>query len=392
MTNKPAPKGKPASKVVAKSEPTNSVRMDSTRLERFLSDRDALAQQSEGTFKRGFVRWTFRNVAVSLTLIHPGGSQAKINVACRNLSSGGIAVLHSAFVYNGTPCVVELKNTLGVVHPIEGSVVRCTHLQGTIHEVGIKFNSVIDPREFMTLDPFADGFSLERVDPESLRGVVLYIEDSSLDQALVRHYLRETQIQLIVASTLDEAMTKAMNGVDLILCDHNLGDVDGTQVITKLREAGLSQPILMVTADTSPQTREKIITAQANAFITKPLKQTTLFRALGEFMMLNSTGGGLNSTLNADHPNSGLLEVFVREMREYARQIEEAIKAGDGAKAKALCIQVKGSAPVMGFDRLADLADSAAKALGANNSLSDSAVPLRTLISACQRASSRQAA
>ncbi len=392
MMNKPRPQGTHTSKVVATNEPVNTIRMDSVKLNRFLTERDAMSAKNEGPLKRGFVRWAFRSVAVSLSVVHPGGSSTKFNVACRNLSSGGIGVLHSAFIYNGTKCVIELKGTNGQMQTIEGTVLRCSHVQGTIHEIGIKFTKPIDPHLFISLDPFADGFSLENVNPESLRGVVLYIEESTLDQAMVRHYLRETQVQLIVASTLDDAMQKVMNGVDLILCDQNLGDTDGAEVIKKLRESGLSQPILMVTADTSNWTRQKLITAQCNAFITKPLKQTTLFRALGEFMMLNTAGGGMNSTLTANHPNAGMLDTFVHEIKEYAKQIETAVAANDAAKVRGLCLQIKGSAPAMGFDRLAELADAAQNALSAKGTIADSIVPVRTLMSACQRASNRVAA
>lgn len=383
---------KPNSSMPSGDKPGNSVRMDQTRLNKFLDERDAAAAKNENKPRREYVRWPFRSAAIELTVSQPGGSVTKFNVACRNLSSGGIGVLHNSYMHKGTTCFVKLTNNLGEKQNIEGVVVRCVHVQGTVHDVGLKFLKPIDPKQYIALDPFSDGFSLETVNPENLRGTVLYIEDSPLDQALVRHFLRETQIRLIIAANPEEAIEKAMNGVDLLLCDYNLGDVAGDEIVQRLREAGLSQPILMVTADTSSITREKLIKAKANAFITKPLKQTTLFRALGEFMMLSNDVGGLASTLPMNHPNMGLLETFVQEIKDYGRQLEQAMAKDNATKVRALCLQIIGSAPVMGFQRLADLAVAAEKAVSSTMSVGEAAVPLRTLIGACQRATARSMA
>ncbi|MCC6319974.1 MAG: response regulator [Phycisphaerales bacterium] len=392
--NRPTPGSSPhrtPSRVVAPSAPANSIRLDATKLDRLLDAHDAGSANNAAALKRSHVRHTFRTLAVKLTLSHPGGSQTRFSVACRNLSSGGIGVLHSAYVHSGTPCTIELVSTSNTTHTIEGKVVRCGHLQGTVHEIGIKFNGAIDTREFLALDPFADRFTLESVDPQNLTGTVLYIEDVALDQAVVRHFLRETQMQLVVVTTADEALAKAAGGVDIILCNHEVGGVPGAVIINKMREAGISQPILIVTADTSPATREMLGAANCDAFITKPLKQSTLFRALGEFCTGNS-GGGLFSSLPENHPNVGLIETFIREVREYAKQIDAATQAGDAARVRTLCIQIRGSAPILGFERLADMAAAVEAILARSGSVSDAAVAIKTLTNACNRTSARAAA
>lgn len=371
--------------------PSNSIRMDQAKLNRFLDERDA-DSKSDKNPRRGFVRWPFRNACIAMTVTHPGGSSATFNVACRNLSSGGLGVLHSAYVHKGTRCTVELPATDGQTVSVEGAVVRCVHVSGTIHEVGVQFSKPIDPKLFIALDPFSNGFSLETVDPVNLRGTVLYVEDSSLDQTLVRHFLRETQIHLIIVPTAEEGLAKALEGVDLIMCDQNLGGGKGSEFVHKARTAGLSQPILMVTADTSPATRAALAKAKATAFVTKPLKQETLFRALAEFMVVSASAGGISSSLPENHANIGLLETFVDEIKQHAGQLESAIEEGNTEKARSLCLQIIGSAPVMGFETLAELARTAEAALDGSNAITDAAVPLRTLVSACQRTSARRAA
>jgi CheY-like chemotaxis protein len=376
----------------AAATPANSIRLDSGRLNRFLDDRDRLSAQNESKPRRDFVRWPFRNACIALTVVHPGGSNSVFNVACRNLSSGGIGILHSSYMHKGTRCFISLPRTDGQKVSMEGTIVRCSHVSGTIHEIGIQFLKPIDAKQYVELDPFSNGFSLETVDPENLRGTVLYIEDSALDQALIRHYLRETQIRLIVVADVQEGLKKALEGVDLILCDYNVGQEMGSSFVARAREAGLSQPILMVTADTSSFTRQQLIKAQATAFITKPVKQQTLFRALAEFMMLGADAGGISSSLPASHANVALLDTFVDETKLIARSLETAMRQENAAKARQLCLQIMGSAPEMGFERLAELARAAEKAVSSTMSCTESAVPLRTLIGACQRTTPRHAA
>jgi CheY-like chemotaxis protein len=373
-------------------EPPNSIRLDAAKLNRFLDDRDRQGEQSENKPRRDFVRWPFRSTCIALTVEHPGGSNSVFNVACRNLSSGGLGVLHSSYMHTGTRCYVTLPRTDGHKTVVEGTVVRCSHVSGNIHEVGIQFLKPIDARQYVALDPFADGFSLETVNPENLRGTVLYIEDSTLDQALMRHFLRETQLSLIIVDTIEEGLKKAAEDVDLILCDHHVGEGSGGDFVAKAREAGLSQPILMITADTSALTRQELIKAQATAFITKPVKQETLFRALAEFMMLGGDSSGLASTLPAEHPNIALLETFVEESHNSAKGLEAALRLNNAAKARLLCLQIMSSASEMGFGRLADLARAAEKAVSSTMSCSEAAVPLRALIGACQRTTARHAA
>lgn len=383
---------KPPRKPAQQPAPANTIRLDAARLNRLLDERDAASEQNDNKPRRDYVRWAFREASIPMTVVHPGGSNAVVNVACRNLSSGGIAVLHSSYMHKGTQCFVSLPKADGSRMTVEGTVVRCVHVSGTIHELGVQFLKPIDPKQYVSLDPFANGFSLETVNPEDLQGTVLYIEDSALDQALVRHYLRETQIRLIVSDNVAEGLKRAAEGVDLILCDYSLGDTLGSKFVAEARNAGLSQPILMVTADTSAATRQELIKASATAYITKPIRQDTLFRALAEFMMLGEDAGGMASTLPENHANLGLLETFVDEIRQHAKQLESAMTAENTQRARSICLQIAGSAPVMGFERLAELARSAERSVASTMSVVESAVPLRTLIGACQRTTARRAA
>ena len=60
---------------------------------------------------------------------------------------------------------------------------------------------------------------------------------------------------------------------DLVLLDMHLPDIQGDEVLLKLRanEATSKIPILMLSADATNSQREKLLSLGANAYITKPL-------------------------------------------------------------------------------------------------------------------------
>jgi CheY-like chemotaxis protein len=385
----PSPATRPGNGARVTPTLSNTLNMDGAGLDRFLNARDAKpAGGKDESFRRRHVRWPYRVATLRVEFSHPGGSDTKLNLACRNLSAGGVGLLHRNYVHKGTRCTVWLLDVTGRQVATPGTVVRCTHLDGSVHEAGVQFDAPLDAKRFVKLDPFDDGFALEMVNPATLKGTVLYVEDSPLDQALVRHFLRETQVNLQVVTSMEEAVEKAMAQVDLILCDFDLGEHTGVELTGCLRAKGLSTPIIMLTADTSQVTRRLLSKVQADAFLAKPLKPATLYRAIAEFMIL-SDGGAMMTTLPSDHPSLGLLPTFVQQVRDYAKALEKAIEARAHNRCRSLCLQIAGAAPVMGFDRLAAIAKTAETAVAASMSVQESIGPLNMLKTACLQVSPR---
>jgi CheY-like chemotaxis protein len=372
------------------SQPLNTLGLDHAGLNKFLDNREAKGGgNKDGTFRRTHVRWAYRAATVTVVFIHPGGTETKLTLACRNLSAGGIGLLHRAFVHPGTKCVVFLPNVRKQLVEIPGKIVRCIHLEGAVHDLGVEFEKPVRARDFVQLDPFADGFALEKVDPAELKGNVLYVEDSVLDQSLVRHFLRDTQISLHIVDNKEAALEKAMDHIDLILCDYDLGHCDGAEVVAFLREKGLSTPIIILTANTDKETRERLIKAQSNAFLSKPLERTMLFRAIAEFMVLSGAGSGMTTSLPKGHPNLGLLPTFVQQVREYAKALDQAMKGEVLPKCRTLAVEISGAATVMGFEKLASLAQTAEKAASSGKPFAEAQAPLRMVMTACLQVSPR---
>jgi len=338
-------------------------------LEALLDTFDAGAPQDHT--KREFVRWPFRRHSVMLRVAQPSGIEVTLRVACRNISRGGMSILHNAYLHPGSRCAGALPHPTQRFVKVSGTIVRSTHRTGTIHEVGVKFDTPIDPVEFLNTDPLHDYYNLERVDTEQLHGSILHVDDSELDRKIVQHYLRDTQLRIRPAGTVAEAKAIALEGVDLI---------------RDLRSGGDSTPVVLVTSDTSQVMREKIGQIPFSSFIAKPFDEHLLLRAIGEFLLVRGQSSSAKSTLDADDPNRQMLDTFVRDLNSFAERLEKNVEQDNHDRCRNICLQVKTTAPQMGFGRIAQLATAACDKLSSTGSVREAAAELRALVGACRAA------
>lgn len=77
------------------------------------------------------------------------GTQVHFVVRPRNLSAGGIAVLHGSFLYPGTACAIVLRELHGAQTLVEGRVIHCRCVHGRAHEVNIRFSQPIEIERFV---------------------------------------------------------------------------------------------------------------------------------------------------------------------------------------------------------------------------------------------------
>lgn len=123
----------------------NTLRLNQRELHKLLET----LEQRDGEDKspdREFVRWSYRVESVNLVIEHSSGNKVNLPVATRNISRGGISILHSAFMHTGTPCEILLRLPGGNTQSVQGTVRRCAHLTGRVHEIGIQFKNQISTK------------------------------------------------------------------------------------------------------------------------------------------------------------------------------------------------------------------------------------------------------
>jgi CheY-like chemotaxis protein len=203
-------------------------------------------------------------------------------------------------------------------------------------------------------------------------------------QSVIKHFLRDTRLRLRVAESFEDALPLLDEQASLLICDHMIQGKFGSDFVAMLRLQGQALPVILLTSDTSDAAREAYLRAEVSTFLTKPIDQNTLLRALAEFLSPDKDIGGSVTSLPRNHPNTPMVDRFVKEVRAQADEIEKAIQDQNYEHTRNVVLQIAGVAPIMGFPKLAQIAQAADRALSSSMSLEESKSQLRQLVRICR--------
>lgn len=119
------------------------------------------------------------------------------------------------------------------------------------------------------------------------RETILYIEDDPASRRLVQRVLGGHGYNVLVADDGLEGITIAReNKPNLILMDINLPSMDGREITTRLRSLPhfTKTPIVALTANHSPGSRELALAAGCTGFLTKPIDVGTFPKQVKEYL------------------------------------------------------------------------------------------------------------
>ncbi len=108
---------------------------------------------------------------------------------------------------------------------------------------------------------------------DAARSVVLVVEDDVPTVDLLRRLLSKADYAVESAPTGAAGLARiARGGVDVVLLDLRLPDLDGIELCRRVREqpGGAHLPIIMLTGDRGYQQRRAGFAAGANDYVTKP--------------------------------------------------------------------------------------------------------------------------
>lgn len=379
----PGQNASPAAKTAESSARANSLGIDQKTLEQVVKKLDQPLPK-DTKLKRGFVRWPFPEAHLELLVVNAGGSATSVRVAARNLSCGGIGILHRSFLHPGTRVRVRLRSiTKGMVE-IAGAISRCTFKGGVLHDIGIRFDKAIDIHDFTSPDLLDERYTLELISPEEIVGNVLYIEDSPMDSKLVKHFLRTTKVTLSMATSCAEALAMLKRDLAVILCDYHLSDADAPEIVRRLREAGASAPIIVVTSDNSRTMREILWQMGANAFLLKPLTEIRLHRALAEFLLASRWSGRSTTGLDVESMEA-MDKAFAEELVAGKQLLVKFVQEKKHKDARAVCSRLAATARRLEFVELAKLAEAAGAALAKTQNCEEAMLELTALMTAFEK-------
>ena len=367
---------------------TRTLRIAPRELEALLDSVDQSSTGRAGSSKRRSRRWSLRGSGIVLTLQAQAGGHTHFLVAPRNLSSTGIGVVHGGFIHLNTRCVVSLRTKSGATRSIQGKIVKCRLMRGNLHDLGVEFLEPINPLDFV--EPTGDAmFNVEKVDPATLTGRVLVVDDDRAMQKLVAHFLKSTRLETSYANDADAGLQCLADEPDIVFIDIDLPGKDGIAFIQEARARHFMAPLLALTAHTSAEMRTRALEAGGSGYLTKPITQELLHQAIAEHLTTpNLAGDGalIHSTLAGSESETELVSTYIDELRKSAEQIANHIEQSDLDALRRVVMNVRGTAAGHGFDRITSVADAALHVLDATKNTDDSMRQLQSLIAACHRA------
>ena len=114
---------------------------------------------------------------------------------------------------------------------------------------------------------------------------ILVAEDNQVNQQVIEGILRNAGHNVRIANTGDKALdilSDELDKIDMLILDMNMPEITGVEVVKSLRFMDTSDqlPVIMLTADATPEAKEASLNAGANRFLTKPIDARGLLECI----------------------------------------------------------------------------------------------------------------
>ncbi|TWH52002.1 ATP-binding protein [Sporomusa sp. KB1] len=113
------------------------------------------------------------------------------------------------------------------------------------------------------------------------QGRILAVDDNEGNLSVLKALLARTLLQLDTVSGGQECLDKArQNQYHAILLDYMMPHMDGIETVSRLRQMNCHTPVIALTADATPGTRQKLLAAGFADYLTKPVSGSCLEQTL----------------------------------------------------------------------------------------------------------------
>ena len=232
-------------------------------------------------------------------------------------------------------------------------------------------------------------------------GHVLVAEDVKTNQMLLVSLLGRMGLKVTIAADGNEALQKALaQKFDLILMDIQMPHMTGYEATNALRKAGMTTPIVALTANAMKGDDKKCIEAGCDEYLAKPIDRRELLRKIAKYLpsrteVVSKTVDSARSqvdeltelcsdqaTSKAKSDESGgadtssdiinwhqlidrfgdedaieqILPTYLKDNKENFEKLSEAVKSGDSKAIASHAHAIKGAGRNLGVKRLSDIA------------------------------------
>ncbi len=315
--------------------------------------------------RRSFLRWPYRREAIALDVERADGPTNRMMVATRNLSRGGVSVLHNTYLHAGTRVAITLSHPLRGPVSLRGKIVRCAHRSGVVHEIGIAFDQPVNAREFVVTDPLANAFTMERVDAAALSGRVAWLARAGEDWEQARRLIDGTSLDVEGLSSL-EGCGGGIAEADVLVLDLDACDVAPaarsdpgragearaawvSRALAAARDARFAGATVLLVPDRTAPTRTLVQGLAVEIVVVKPLSRELLLRALAEVLLV----------LREEGVEGGKEAALAKQMSQLAEILRLTLRAGDAPTLVKALERVRSNFTALGHTTLASSCEQA---------------------------------
>lgn len=203
-------------------------------------------------------------------------------------------------------------------------------------------------------------------------GKVLLAEDNLNNQKLLTIYLQSMGLELDIANNGIEAIQKLSNNTyDIIFMDMRMPKMDGITATTRIREDGITTPIIALTANVLPSDKKDFFKAGCNDFLGKPIDTDQLREKISKHLTqscpLTNNANPIRSLLS---DNDDLHEIIIAFVDSLPNDISNAMykfNSGDYEELKFILHNIKGVSGNYGYPVLVKLFEKMEYQLLTNN-------------------------
>ena len=378
---------------MSKEQLHDVLKLPTSEVERILQELAQSPQPSGSESARETKRWNLQFQKFVVTLIDENRTKKHLVVVPRDLSTNGVGFLHGGFLHPGSRCFVSMRGNDGKGRSIAGNVVRCRLVRQHVHEVGVKFDDIINPREFFIDAGEEYLFNAEQVNIEKLHGMVLVVAESRADQQLFQYHFQNSNLRLGFVCSGEEALIEMDERPDLVFVEYALPDMTGIDLVLAARDKGHMMPVIIMAATDDRELRHAAIAAGAKEMLFKPCPPDLLHRAAADFLLLRFQDGSeeetLECTASREEVSDEVLNAYILELREHGEILTADWQKGDVEALTKIAGRVAGSAGSFGFTAVARRAQLTVDSLERGDAPDASNPHIQRLVDACRRAIGR---
>lgn len=119
---------------------------------------------------------------------------------------------------------------------------------------------------------------------------ILIVEDDETNFYLLYFFLSGTNVEIIHARSGKEAIDffNENDDIEMVLMDLRLPDIDGFSVTEKIKAKKNKIPLIVISAFSGNQERQKAFSSGCDDFIVKPVSKPELFDVMSKYITIST--------------------------------------------------------------------------------------------------------